>query len=281
MEKARQLGFTHIEPNAFVTPAMLRDLLETGVPISSIHSPCPAVLSHAGAPVIKLSLSSLDEIERTEAISFAKKTIDIAAVVHARAIVLHMGEVPIDLNLQNRLYGLDDGTYAQAREYQQAKERLFRQRCSLAPPYVDAARKSLRDLSLYSQGKGIMLGLETRLHLSEIPNIDEMSELLEGASQDLAGYWHDVGHAEVQQRLGFSCHEEWLSRFRGRMVGVHLHDIRALSDHQAPGTGDMNWGMIARYLPQGIVRVCEIGEWNGEDQMRPVIDLLRQKGILD
>ncbi len=281
MEKARELGFTHVEPNASVTPAMLRELLNTGIPISSIHSPCPLVLSTGGVPAIKLSLSSLDDIERREAISLAKKTIDIAAIVHARAIVLHMGEVPIDLSLQNRLYGLHDGIYAQSEDCQRLRDRLVDQRASMARPYVNAAKKSLRELSLYSREKGIMLGLETRFYLSEIPNVEEMSELLDGVSQDLAGYWHDVGHAEVQQRLAFGCHEEWLSRFKGRMVGVHLHDIRAFSDHQAPGTGDMNWEMIARYLPQGIVKVCEIGEWNDEDQMRGVIGLLRKKGILD
>lgn len=280
VNRARELGFQHIEPNAFVTPAMLRELLKTGVPISSIHSPCPAVLSRGGVPVSKLSLSSLDDVERTKAIRFIKKTIDLAAIVGARAIVLHMGEVPVDLNLQDRLYKLHDEACGQTRENQQARERLVGQRTSLAHPYVDAARKSLQQLASYSQEKGIMLGLETRFYFNEIPSIDEMSELLDVASRDVVGYWHDVGHAEVQQRLGFSCHEEWLSRFSARMVGVHLHDIRDLSDHQAPGTGNMRWEMIAKHLSQEVIRVCEIGEWNDEEQMRGVIGLLRRKGVL-
>jgi sugar phosphate isomerase/epimerase len=279
--KARELGFTHIEANTTISPQMLSELLKTRVPISSIHSPCPAVLSSSGIPVSSLSLSSLDESERMEAVSFTKKTIDLAANVSARAIVLHMGEVPVDLSLQDRLYKLHDGGYAQTKEYSQAKEKLVYQRTSQAHPYLDAARKSLQELREYSRQKDIMLGLETRFHPNEIPNMDEMAELLNEVSESLVGYWHDVGHAEVQQQLGFSLHEEWLSRFKNRMVGIHLHDIRGTSDHQAPGKGNMNWGMVAKYLPPGIVKVCEIGEWNDEEQMQGVVKFLQKTGIIN
>jgi sugar phosphate isomerase/epimerase len=278
--KLTELGFTHVEPNTLVTLRMLNELLKTTVPISSIHSPCPAALSSQGIPVSSLSLSSLDVRERMEAVSFTKKTIDVAANVSARAIVLHMGEVPIDLSLQDTLYKLHDGGYTQTKEYRQIKENLIHQRVSLARSYVDAAKKSLQELSEYSQEKGIMLGLETRFHFNEIPNLDEMAELLDEVSEHLAGYWHDVGHAEVQQQLGFGFHEEWLSRFRDRMVGIHLHDVRGISDHHAPGKGKMNWEMIAKYSPQGIVKVCEIGEWNDEEQMQGVVKFLKKKGIL-
>jgi sugar phosphate isomerase/epimerase len=278
--KLRELGFTHVEPNRLVSPGMLAELLKTGVPVSSIHSPCPTILSSQGIDVDRLSLSSLDVGERMEAVSFAKKTIDLAANVNARAIVLHMGEVPIDLSLQDRLHKLHDAGHAQTKEYGRIKELLIHQRASLARPHVDAAKKSLQELNKYTRQKGIMLGLETRFHFSEIPNTDEMAELLGGVSEGVAGYWHDTGHAEVQQQLRFASHEEWLSRFRDRMVGIHLHDIRGISDHHAPGKGNMNWEMIAKYLSRGVVKVCEIGEWNDEDGMRGVVKFLQKKGIL-
>jgi sugar phosphate isomerase/epimerase len=281
VSKAKELGFTHIEANSSISPRMVSELLKTRVPISSIHSPCPAVLSSKGIAVSSLSVSSLDESERVEAVGFTKKAIDLAANVSARTVVLHMGEVPVDLSLQDRLYELHDGGCAATKEYSQAKEELVYQRISQAPPYLDAARKSLQELSEYSRQKGIMLGLETRFHPNEIPNMDEMAALLNEVSESLAGYWHDVGHAEVQQQLGFSLHEEWLSRFKDRMVGIHLHDIRGTSDHQAPGKGNMNWEMVAKYLPPKIVKVCEIGEWNDEEQMQGVVKFLQKKGIVN
>jgi sugar phosphate isomerase/epimerase len=279
--KAKGLGFTHIEINASVSAEMLAQLLNTAVPISSIHSPCPAVLSSSGIPVDSLSLSSLNESERTEAVSFARQTIDLAVNVRAKAIILHMGEVRIDLNLQDQLCKLYAKSPGQTDEYSQVKEELIYQRVSQVPPHFDAARKSIQELGKYSRQKGIMLGLETRFRLHEIPNMAEMAELLNEVQESLVGYWHDVGHAEVQQRLGFCSHGEWLSRFKHRMIGIHLHDVLGISDHYAPGKGDINWEILAKYLPPGIVKVCEIGEWNNEEHMQGVVKFLQKKGIVN
>jgi sugar phosphate isomerase/epimerase len=279
--KAIEYGFTHIEANASISPRMLNELLKTTVPISSIHSPCPSILSSRGTPISNLSLSSLDEGERMEAVGFTKQTIDLGASIRARAIVLHMGEVPIDLSLQDSLYKLHEEGHAKTKEYSQAKEELVYQRDARAFNYLNAAKKSLQELIEYSRQKGIMLGLETRFHPNEIPNIDEMAELLNEVPESLVGYWHDIGHAEVQQQLGFGFHKEWLSRFRDRMVGIHLHDVLGISDHRAPGKGDINWEMVAKYLPPGIVKVCEIGEWNDEEQMQGVVEFLQKKGVLN
>lgn len=278
--KAEELGFAYIEANAWLSPGMLAQLLATGVPISSIHAPCPNVLSSTGNPAGALSLSSLDASERSEAVSFTRQAIDLAADVKARAVVLHMGEAPIDPRLEDRLRRLHREGQARTAEYDRAATELVRRRNALVLPYLEAAGESLRELSKHSRQKGIILGIETRFHLHEIPNIDEAAQLLEEVPEDAAGYWHDVGHAEVQQRLGLNAHEEWLSRFQHRMVGIHLHDIVGICDHHAPGAGDIDWSMIAGYIPAGIVKVCEIGEWNEEEQVQGVVGFLHEAGIV-
>jgi len=279
--KAKEFGFSHVEVNVSVSPQRLGELVETSIPISSIHSPSPAVLSSKGVPVANLSLSSLEQNEREEAVSFAKKTIDLASEVGAKAIVLHMGEIPIDLGLDDELRRLYQHNRSQTQEYDQAKTGLACQRISKAPPYLETARKSLRELSEYSQAKGIMLGLETRFYFHEVPNIDEMEELLREVEGSLVGYWHDVGHAEVNQRLGFTPHEEWLSRFADKMIGIHLHDVLGISDHRPPGKGDVDWNMVAEYLPHEAIKVCEIAEWNEAEQIQGVTAFLQKQGIID
>ena len=279
--EAKEFGFSHVEINASVSPQGLSELVETSIPISSIHSPSPAVLSSRGVPVANLSLSSLEANEREEAVSFAKKTIDLASQLGARAVVLHMGEVPIDLSLDHELRRLYQQNLTQSEKYNEVRRGLTHQRISKAPPYLEAARKSLEELSEYSRDKGIMLGVETRFYFHEMPNIDEMEELLRQVEGGLVGYWHDVGHAEVNQRLGFTSHEEWLSRFRDRMIGIHLHDVLGIRDHRPPGKGDVNWNMVAEYVPQEALKVCEIAEWNEAEQIRGVVDFLQKQGILD
>jgi len=53
-----------------------------------------------------------------------------------------------------------------------------------------------------------------------------------------------------------------------------------LTDRHAPGKGNANWEMVAKYLPPGIVEVCEIGEWNDEEQMQGVVEFLQKKWIV-
>jgi hypothetical protein len=42
----------------------------------------------------------------------------------------------------------------------------------------------------------------------------------------------------------------------------------------------MNWEMIAKYLPPRAVKVCEIGEWNDEEELRTAVKFLQKKGII-
>ena len=62
--------------------------------------------------------------------------------------------------------------------------------------------------------------------------------------------------------------------FTKKTIGFHLHGIIGISDHQSSGKGDMNWEMGAKHLPPGIVKICEIHEWNNEGQIQGVVNLL-------
>jgi len=279
--KAREWGFTHIEGNVFISSRQMLDELAGGpLPISSLHCPCPNPTGPTGVPASRLSLSSIDKEERGQALRFARETIDAAARLGARAVILHMGEVPLGSSSQDRLRHLWQRDLAGSQEYRSTKEQLLSRRSFAAPPFVDTALQSLGELSRYSEQRGVLLGVETRVYIHEIPDIDEMQRLLSEVGSKSVGYWHDVGHAEVQHRLGITPHHEWLSRFRDRMIGIHLHDILGVTDHCCPGAGDLDWAMIASSLPPGMIKVCEIGEWNDETHMPGAIAFLRRQGIL-
>ena len=82
--------------------------------------------------------------------------------------------------------------------------------------------------------------------------IREYDALLDGFALDQAGYWHDVGHAEVLHRLGFIDRRAWLDALSSRCIGAHLHDVIGLGDHRAPGDGDVEWGYVVtgvQHLP--------------------------------
>jgi len=64
------------------------------------------------------------------------------------------------------------------------------------------------------------------------------------------------------ENLGFFSHQEWLIRFAPRIVGTHLHDITGIRDHMVPGSGQIDWDLVVRYLPAKALRTCEFQSFN-------------------
>jgi len=285
MQDVREFGFTHVELNSILTPEKLNELLKLGIKVSSIHCPCPVTTSRLGIPAASLQLSSLDEAERRESVKFARATIELASQVKAKAVVVHAGQVEIDSHLEDRLHQLYNHCHCEhseaiSKEFETMRQQLIQQRASQARPYFEAARRSLIELADFAQGREIKLGIETRFYFCEIPRPAEMEQLLQELPSDLVGYWHDVGHADVNSRLGFAPHKVWFEKFKPRMIGVHLHDVRGIRDHCAPGTGDLDWDFLAQNLPPSITKVCEIGEWNPRGACARAVPFLKKRGII-
>lgn len=285
VQDVREFGFTHVELNSILTPEKLNELLKLGIKVSSIHCPCPVTTSRLGIAAASLQLSSLDEAERREALRFARATIELASQVGAKGIVIHAGQVEIDSHLEDRLHQLynhchREHTEAISKEFENVRQQLIQQRASHAKPYFEAARRSLLELADFAQGRDVKLGIETRFYFCEIPRPAEMEQLLQELPPDLVGYWHDVGHAEVNSRLGFAPHKVWFEKFKPRMIGVHLHDVRGIRDHCAPGVGNVDWDFVAQNLPPSIIKVCEIGEWNPPGVCARAVPFLKKRGII-
>lgn len=274
-------GFTHVELNASLTAETLKELQTVeGLKISSIHSPCPNGPTSEGTKASSLSLSSLNEDERKEAVAFAKNTIEIASELAVKVVVLHSGWVELNPDLEMNLRNMYEQGLGTSSEYENARCTLVNAREFMACPHIDAAKESLLELAGHARSNGVQLALENRVHYYEIPNIDEMLDILSEFQPEVVGYWHDVGHAEIQARTGFTPHDEWLMALEDRMIGVHLHDVQGIRDHQAPGLGDLDWNLIAENLPKDVIRVCEIGEWNNPEDTRKTVSFLQSKGII-
>ena len=277
---AQSLGFTAVEANAFVTsPSMLDRLAQGPLPITSMHNPIPNVRSSLGISSYDLNLCSLDEAERREAVGFVRDTIEQAARHGARAIVLHMGHVPVDNETQRLLHDLWHEGKTDTREYIDVQRRIPEMRARTAPQHLEKALETVRELEGPARDAGVLLGIETRHNLHEIPNVEEMDIMLAAADPAVVGYWHDTGHAAMHERFGFTTQEEWLRRHGSRMIGIHLHDMNHERDHQCPGDGRLDWKLVARYVPDSALRVCEIGEWNPRQSLKTCPGFLANAGL--
>lgn len=187
----------------------------------------------------------------------------------------------VDLNsLKQELCRLYNSGLVKNKQYAGIKQRLEQERRIRSKPYFEAARMSLDRLANFAFKHEVKLGIETRDSYHEIPQLEEMEDILNEFQGSPIGYWHDVGHAEKTCRLGITPHEDWLSQFKERMIGIHLHDVKGLHDHYLPGTGNVDWDFVAEYLPKGIIMVCEIGEWNDRRRIDDVVPFLARKRIL-
>jgi len=279
VRKAEGFGFREVELDSFVTPEMLAEIPRLGIRVSSVHAPSPQ-REVGGRPHTDFFLSAPDEEERRTAVGLALATIDLASRLGAEAVVLHMGNIPPLREAEERLRRLYEEGMGGDGWPQELKEELIQRRSRLGAPFVEKAMQSLRELAIYAGSRGVKLGLENRVYFHEIPSPEEMEELLLACGADVVGYWHDTGHAAVMERLGFFPQEEWFRRFRGKMVGCHLHDVRGIRDHYPPGKGELDWDFLADSIPEEAIRVCEVGEWNEEEELKGMLSFLLRKGFI-
>jgi len=262
----KELGFTRFELNHAINSAMLDGLSLNGA-ITSVHEPCPADISTMELKRHNWLISAPDEERRRQGVLATRRSIDLAHELGAQAVIVHPGRVDIDPTLEATLVDLYKAGKSHQPEYAQAKERLVAARAAQAGANLRSVRRSLVELAGYAAQKGIRLGVENRFHYQEIPSPDELDELLNLGLGEAVGYWHDVGHAQVLEHLGFASHEEWLQRFAGQMIGIHLHDAVGVTDHLVVGLGQVDWELVIRYLPASALRTCEFQPFNSPQQV--------------
>jgi sugar phosphate isomerase/epimerase len=275
------LGYDAIEVSHSTPHERFQRLIDgAGARLSSIHAPAPWVKVD-GKGNSSLNLASLDEKERRLAIDFTKGSIDHAAANGARWVVVHLGGVGstmLDSELKMRRL-FDSGT-REGEEYESLRRETLERREQEAPPYFERARETLAELVAHASARNVAIGLENRLHHHEIPLPHEALALVAGYSPSVAGYWHDVGHAEVQARLGYVDKRGWLDTLSARTLGSHLHDVEGIGDHRAPGNGDVEWDYIAEGLPADALRVFEINQREPDEAVAAAIAFLRERSVV-
>jgi sugar phosphate isomerase/epimerase len=279
--KAAELGFTHAEINYVIPPAGVDALIASEtIAFSSVHSPCPRVKLPNGKMSDALNLAAADEEERALAVQVAKASVDTAVRAAARLLVVHLGGIPHALDEEKRLRKLYDEGVRDGAEVERLQKSGKEHRHAEAPKFFPHARRSLAEIAEYAAANGVTIGLENRYHYHEFPDPDEMPLLLADYPPEVAGFWLDVGHAEVLDRLGFLPHTRWLDELGERCVGAHVHDVDGLADHRAPGFGPADWPHYAAKLPPLIPRVCEINQKQDEERVAGAIPFLRKVGVL-
>lgn len=279
-QAAQEAGFHRFELSHIVTPDMFEGFYPGDYCVVSLHAPCPNALPEGGHQARDVQLAALDEQDRALAVKMASATIDMAYRYGATAVVLHLGHVDIGGEWVRQLRKLYAQGKQETRRYRALQAQLVATRILRREPCFAAAMRSLAELRTQAQERGIKLGVENRLNYHEIPSLEEMKDILSTyAGDDTIYYWHDTGHAQVQEALGFARHESWLRAFSSRTLGVHLHDVQGIRDHLTPGAGDLDFGMVRSYLPAHVIPVCEFDFPHSLDELRTGREHLVKLGL--
>jgi sugar phosphate isomerase/epimerase len=279
-EFARRTGFARLELNHKVTSDMLAGIDLSRFQFSSVHEPCPADISADELKKRDWLISSTNEENRREGVKAIRRSIDLASRIGAAVVVIHAGQACPETGLEKKLKALLASGRRASDEYRAVQGQLIRVRAEAAEAGFESVRKSLGELLAYAEESGVCLGIENRYHYVEFPSPDELQILLDLAAPGRIGFLYDVGHAHTLERLGFYPHEEWLQRFAPRMVGMHLHDVVDTTDHYAPGLGDVDFSMVAKYLPENAFRTCEFQTFNTPEQLNAGLKVLVEHGCI-
>ena len=245
--------------------------------IVSIHNffPVPDILETGGADVFHFS--SEDREERSLAVKYAAKTIQIASELGARAVVLHLGMIQMDA--QKEFFDLYDAGKIGSEEYERVLEEFKVQRDSRKGKGLDMMLLSMDKVQEAAERYGVDVGIENRYDFRECPNFEEMAVIFEKFGGGRIGYWHDVGHAKVQENLGVVETKEMLDAYGKYLVGVHLHDVNGYSDHHVPGVGGVDFDLLKKYLRKDTIKILEIHPRETEKDLMGGVDFLKNMGL--
>ena len=275
-----KLELNALEVNHSIRSADLTGIDLAGIPILSLHEPCPADVSLAILSQKDWLVSATDEIKRQQGVRMIMRTIDLAERLGVQHIVVHPGTVGLPNTDEKLLRKWIESGQGDSEDAKALRQQMLSNRNEVCLVRMDSVVKSLKELLEYIGKRPIHLALENRYHYMDIPTPVELGELLKLAGPDQLGFQLDVGHARALERMGFYSMREWLEKYGNRIMGVHLHDVVMLEDHAAPGKGDIDYAAIADFIPEQAQRTLEVRGYNTLESIQTGLHLLEQAGLV-
>ncbi len=276
-----ELGFTHVElghgTRISLMPGIQKMREKGEVTFSSLHNfcPLPVEVTHASPDIYKFSAGTAAERER--AVKQTLNTIDFAERLGAPFVVLHCGSVSMN-PITDELIKMTKAGEQFSREYVRHKIAAVKKREAGAEWPLARVKECLKRVVEYAASKNVRLGIEGRRGYEEMPNEKELPGILDELDSPFAGYWHDFGHIQIKENLGFLDHAEWLRFIGQRAFGCHLQDvIWPGQDHQPPFAGHVDLDNLVPLLAPSCVFVWEMSPRKTAAEIRRSVEIWKAR----
>ncbi len=283
-EEIRELGFAEIELSHGLSLSMLPGVIqavESGrIRVAGVHNFCPAPLDVQGDVPDAYRFTSHRQSDRDRAMRLTEETLVTAERLGASYVVLHMGSVELMHGhaATRELERLARHGYVGTLEYARRKGEIMRRRARLAGLYFERARVALHSLAEKAAARGLVLAVEGRSHLEQMPGEAEMRRLFqEFESVPHVRYWHDFGHIQRKHNLLLLNHEQYLRQMQPWLFGGHVNDVAWPSrDHREPfyyRGGDVDFSrLIPRFFTPDMPLSWELSRSIPADRIRTALE---------
>jgi len=272
LREVRELGFEYAELSHGTRISLMEGILQSvdagEISISSLHNFCPLPMGVSNSAPNLYQFSAERPRERELAIRYTLKTIEFAARVRAPVVVLHLGSIEMKDYTDRLLEMLAKGEKGSAK-YDRLCAEADEKREAKKEEYMERVKAVLKQVLPMAEALNITLGAENRQALEELPVETDFQFLLRELNSPRLKYWHDTGHAQIKENLGFTAHAIHLESLRDYLCGFHIHDVQFPGrDHCEPGTGNVNFAALKPSLRPEHVRVFEFSPSLTADQVR-------------
>ena len=202
--------------------------------------------------------SSEDRRERESAFKHTLKTLETAVRVKAKLVVLHTGCVDMKDYTDTLVDMVGEGKKGTPK-FDKLCQEVREVREKKKGRYMENALESIRRIVDEAKPRGIKLGIENREALEEIPFESDYAMFMKELRDPTVVYWHDTGHAQIKENLGFINHRAHLESMSERLYGFHVHDVEFPGrDHRPPGKGTIDWEALKPLVRPDHLKVFEL-----------------------
>lgn len=228
------------------------------ISICSVHNYCPVPMGVPKGHPELWTFAALDQRTHELAVQHTLRTLQFASEMEAGIVVIHCGYAPLRRTSTYDLMELITMNQQNTARYEKVFMKFMKERDKRVGKHLDQVMKALEFLLPHAEQLNVQLGLENLPTLEAVPNEGEMEMLVQQFQNPFLKYWHDLGHGQIRENLGFMNHLSWMARLAPVLGGMHLHDVsNRLQDHTMPPHGDLGLERYAPFASDAIPMVVE------------------------